>query len=517
MAAPPAIAEAFRNLQAGNAALALEVARKAALSSPHLARARLAEGIALRMLGRLDESRAALARAATLDPSDYAIAYEIGVVHQLQGDLAAAAAQFEQARGLNPGFFAAHFSAGSLRFDRKEWDAAAERFRAALAVQPGQPDALGNLTRALQLAGRADEAEHALVHALAADPHDFHTLRTFGRFSVARGNFKRAATLFTEAWRARPDDEALPIFVAQVELLLGRWEAAWTAYGQRETRRQLEHPRAANAAAYRVPEIAALRGRDVCLVAEQGLGDILFFLRWAPLIAAAGARLRFLGPKRLHSVLARTGLFETLHEHGDASLPATALPLLVGDLPQVAALHDPLSVPSLRIAPLPRKIAHWRSRLEHAGPRPWVGATWRAGLPPEQLAYGLFKTVPQEPFFAAIAGLGGTTVALQRQPAAGEIDAAREWLGRELHDFSDANDDLEDALALVALIDRHVGVSNTNTHLAAAAGATADVLVPFPPEWRWRIEGESPWFPGFRVHRQAVDGDWSRALAQLAR
>jgi hypothetical protein len=41
------------------------------------------------------------------------------------------------------------------------------------------------------------------------------------------------------------------------------------------------------------------------------------------------------------------------------------------------------------------------------------------------------------------------------------------------------------------------------------------VLVPFPPEWRWRAEGESRWFPGFRVLRQDVDGSWERALAAL--
>ncbi len=517
MPAPPALGEAFRHLQAGNAALALEVARGIALSSPRSARARLAEGIALRMLGRLDEASSALARAATLDPRDHAIAYELGVVRQLQGDLSAAAAQFEQSRRLNPGFFAAHFSAGSLCFDRKEWDAAAERFGAALAVQPGQSDALSNLTRALQLAGRPDDAERALVNALAADPHDFDTLRTFGRFSVARGNFKRAATLFTEAWHARPDDEALPIFVAQVELLLGRWEAAWSAYAQRAPRTQLASVRAAAGLPYRLPELAELRGRDVCLVAEQGFGDTLFFLRWAPLVAAAGARLAFVGPTGLHSLLARSGLFDALHGPGDANLPATALPLLVGDLPRIASKHDPLGVQSLRIAPLPEKLAHWRARLEQAGPRPWVGATWRAGLPPEQLAHGLYKTVPLEPFFAATAHLGGTTVALQRRPAAEEIDAAGKVLGRPLHDFSDANADLEDALALVALLDHYIGVSNTNMHLAAAAGTTADVLVPFPPEWRWRIDGESPWFPGFRVHRQGVDGDWSHVLGQLAR
>lgn len=26
---------------------------------------------------------------------------------------------------------------------------------------------------------------------------------------------------------------------------------------------------------------------------------------------------------------------------------------------------------------------------------------------------------------------------------------------------------------------------------------------------------ESPWFPGFSVYRQGVDGDWTRALARI--
>lgn len=513
MASPDDVVEAFRQLQAGNAARALELAR----AHPEAARARLAEGIALRMMKRLDEAGSALARAAQLDPRDAAIAYESGVVRQLQGDMAAALEQFELARALKPAFFAAQFSAGSLRFDRREWDAAAERFRAALAVQPGQADALANLAQALRLGGRMDEAEKALVHALAANPHDFHTLRTFGQFSVANGNYARAAKLFTEAWRARPDDGALPIFIAQAELLQDRWDAAWAAYRHREPRKHLERALAAEGATYRIPALAQLRGQAVCVIAEQGVGDVLFFLRWAPQLAAAGARLSFLGESRLHSMLARTGLFTTLHEFGDPAAPGAALPLLVGDLPQLAGMPDPLTLQSLSIAPLPERLDLWRARLERAGPRPWIGLTWRAGLPPEELAHGLYKTVPLEPFFRAAGALGDTAVALQRRPRPGEIDAAAPWLGRPLHDFSAMNEDLEDALALVALLDRHVGVSSTNMHLAAAAGATADVLVGFPPEWRWRPHGDSPWFPGFRIHRQQPNGDWTQAFAALAR
>ena len=509
----PVVAEAFRQLQAGNAARALEIAREAVRAGPQ-ARAFLAEGIALRMLGRHDEALAALDRAARLDPRDHATAYESGVVHQLKGESDAALAKFEECRSLKPGFFAAHFSSGSMRLDRGDWEGAIERFRAALALEPRQVEALRHLARALQRAGRHAEAENAFVHALAANPHDVNVLRAFGQFSAGRGNFRRAATLYAEAARALPDDEVLPIHVAHAELLQGRWTQAWSAYSRRATRRQVEKTLAAQGAAYSVPALESLAGRDVQLIAEQGYGDILFFLRWAPIVERAGARLRFVGPRELHSLLERTRLFSALHDFKARDTPA-AVPVLVGDLPMAARSVDPTTVASLRIPPLPDRVEHWKTALARAGPRPWIGLTWRAGKP---LADGgLHKAVPLESFMEAVAPLAGTAVALQRAPGSGEIEAAARALGRPLADFSRMNDDLEDALALVSLLDRHVGVSNTNMHLAAAAGATADVLVPFPPEWRWRTEGDSPWFPGFRVHRQPVDGDWTAALAGIAR
>jgi hypothetical protein len=124
--------------------------------------------------------------------------------------------------------------------------------------------------------------------------------------------------------------------------------------------------------------------------------------------------------------------------------------------------------------------------------------------------------VPAHELFAALASVPGTVFALQRGASDEELAMAGAALGRPVHDLSLECEDPEDALAVVALVDRHVGVSSTNMHLAALAGRSAEVLVPFPPEWRWRPEGESPWFPGFRVLRQSSDGAWSRALAALA-
>ncbi len=73
-------------------------------------------------------------------------------------------------------------------------------------------------------------------------------------------------------------------------------------------------------------------------------------------------------------------------------------------------------------------------------------------------------------------------------------------------------------LALLALLDDYVTVSNTNVHLRAGAGRTSRVLVPNPPEYRWMAEGdESPWFQGSTVYRQRLDGDWGAAFQALSK
>jgi len=441
----PALAEALRRLQAGDAAAALRAASAIVEVDPKNVRAHLVAGIALRTLDRIEESRAALERAAALDPRDYAPQFELGVLCEGAGQPQAAVEHFQRAAALRPDFTPARYAG----------------------------------------------------------------LRAMGRLAVRRAGYARAAELFAEALALAPDDADLHLFLAQVLLLLGRFDAAWAPYAMRDSRRAFEREAAAAGHPYRVPALADLSGVNVALVAEQGLGDSLFFLRFVPRLKGVARRIAFAGEPRLAPLLARTGLFDAFTARPEAS----DIPLLVADLPQVLGPGADLFAPSLGAAPTEERVREWRARLEAAGPRPWLAVTWRAGTRPEVVRQALSKNVPVGQLFGALAPWHGTVFALQRGVEVGELAAARAALGHPVHDLSRAGGDLEDLLAIVACVDRHVGVSSTNMHLAALAGTTADVLVPFPPEWRWRTEGASPWFPGFRVHRQAPDGDWARALA----
>ena len=117
----------------------------------------------------------------------------------------------------------------------------------------------------------------------------------------------------------------------------------------------------------------------------------------------------------------------------------------------------------------------------------------------------------------AFAKAGGTLIALQRNPQSGEIERLAASAHRPVHDLSPLNEDLEAMLALLALIDDYVGVSNTNMHLRAGLGRSARVLVPFPSEWRWTFNKErSPWFPEFPLYREDRKSGWAAALRRLS-
>ncbi|APV49611.1 hypothetical protein BWI17_07930 [Betaproteobacteria bacterium GR16-43] len=506
MAAPskPSVVAAFQRLQAGDALGAIELARALSASEPGNARARLVEGIALRGLAQLEAARVALEAAAALDPRDYAAAYELGLLHDQGGDANAALAHFDRAAQLRANFPPAIYAAATHRVRRKEWDVALRGFDAVVALDARNADAHAGRGTALLGQGRRDESEAAFQQARALDPGHVETLKALGRFQVSRGDFPEAARLYHAAAARAGDDSVLPLYIAQCELLTGRWDAGWAAYRGREGR----------ARPYRPLPATGTEGKRVVLIGEQGLGDVLFFLRFAPALRAA--RLDFAGDPRLHSLLARTGHFTQFAAEVQGLDAGADLEIPVGDLPDFTHASVP-TPPTLRAEPDAARVHAWKARLEKLGPRPWTGVAWRAGLPASVLAHGLYKNAPMEELFAALRPGGGTMMAIQRKPEAGEIERAGAALGAKVHDLSAMNDDLEEALALLAALDRHVAVSNTNIHLAALAGRTAQVLVPFPPEWRWMHAGPSPWYPGFDVLRQGVDGSWREALAALAK
>ena len=445
------------------------------LASPGAALdALLQRSLAAHQQGRVDDAERGYREALAQDPGNAIATHYLGMVAWQRGDLATAEAMMRESIRANGSIADFHNNFGLLLRDTGRIDAAIAAFHATLAVDPGWFEAHNNLGLALEGAGRWDEAVAAYRAAIAAQP----------AFAAAQQNLGRAL------------------------LTRGEFGAGWTHYRWRLAAQGLAR---AGPDPHDRPLPASLHGRRFALRSEQGIGDVLFFLRFAPELTRRGARLAFRGDARLHGMLARTGLFDLGVAPGDAPL-GELQGLYVGDLPWLLGADDPARFPApLALSPLPERIVSMRARLEAAGPRPWTALTWRGGVASAGPARTQVKELSPSRLGEALRGRSGTWIGIQRLPRPGEFAAFTEALGATVHDFSGANEDLEEMLALLALADDYVGVSNANAHLRAGAraGAAMQVLVPHPPEWRWGLAGEvSPWFPAMRVVRQQPDGRW---------
>lgn len=435
--------------------------------------ARVQRALQLHRQGQLGEAERLYRDILREDP-DHAIAtHYLGLAAWHRGDRIEAERLMRAALALDGSVPDFHGNLGLLLRDTGRLDEAIACHRKALEVDPGWLEAFSNLGLALEAAGRSDEAVAAYREAIAREP----------RFAEAHQNL------------------ALALFVR------GEFRAGLPHYRWRLAAQGLA-PGAPDPAACAWP--ARLDGRHLALVAEQGLGDALFFLRFAPEAARRGARLAFRGDSRLHPLLRRTELFEA--GLAEAAAPVEGLePTFIGDLPWLLGLDEPARFPPpLPLRPERGRLEAWRGKLAALGPAPRIALTWRAGTSvPGGPARNLLKHLPPAVLGQRLRGTNATWISVQRHPSGGEREALEQALGAPVHDASYANDDLEEVFALISAVDDYVGVSNTNTHLRAATGGRMTVLVPHPPEWRWGLSGpRSPWFPTATVERQKPGGRW---------
>ncbi len=323
--------------------------------------------------------------------------------------------------------------------------------------------------------------------------------RYLGQVKCAIENYQRILKL-------QPDNNEARFSLGVIHLSQGNLTQGWELYTCRESPK---HPYSNNIKNLALKD---LTGKNILLTREQGIGDELFFLRYAPRLLDLVTSLDYLvTPKIAPLVKQQEFLANVLENERDIDRNYD-LTISVGDLPYLFKSEEEYYPPSLSLKPDSRLEAEVEKCLKDAGPPPYYGITWRAGQQVEKL---LFKQMPVEKLWETVKDLPGTILILQRNPTSEEI----EKLGalktdQNVIDMSTYNENIPKLLALLNLLHEYIGVSNTNVHLRQALGKPSHVFVEFPAEWRWMIQGnESPWFPGCSIYRQLPNKNWAQAVS----
>jgi tetratricopeptide (TPR) repeat protein len=161
--------EAARRNAIGVALMNQQLTEKAAaeFEAAHAADAKSAipvlnRGIALLYLQKLPEAEAALRRAATMAPNDPRTWYNLGLTEMDEANQKEAIEDMRKVVAIDPHDADAHYFVGSLDMSMGDPNAAIGEFETALKLEPRHASAEFGLARALQRAGRVDEAHEHL-------------------------------------------------------------------------------------------------------------------------------------------------------------------------------------------------------------------------------------------------------------------------------------------------------------------------------------------------------------------
>ncbi len=498
--------------------------------SPDYAEAYNNKGVVLEQIGELDQAILCFADAVRKKGNypDAQASFEqllkkLGTsstwVQRLKGEMEDGVADYERLVEEYPDVPEAHNMLGVILCERLRFDEGLEHYRKAVMLKPNFVEAINNIGVALHELNRPSEAIPYYHRALELNPGDPQIHCNLGAAYQETLNLQGSEQELREALAGKPDYPEAHYNLSLLELTTGRFAQGWRDYIHRSS---LKDKSAAFALAEK-PLPMDLNGKRILIRRNQGLGDELFFLRFAEELKRRGAWICYAASPKLAPVVSRLScLDQVIIKDVDAAPINLDYAFSVAELPLALGMSSWDDIPpSISLPVEPTVLERTRSRLAKLGAGPFVGVTWRAGTP-RQVKHANqrlpLKTLPLEAFAKAVSGASGQILILQRNPEPGEIERFSQALGRPVHDFCSLNENLDEMLALVSLLDDYIGVSNTNTHLRAAVGKVGHTLVPTTTlDWRWLAQGdESPWYPGFRIHRQSGNGSWDGALAGLA-
>ena len=395
-----------------------------------------------------------------------------------QGRLDEAAAQARRSLEINPDGAVAQTVFGMVHWQRGEPHEGIEHLRRALAIRPDLAPAHNGLGLCLSQLGDHDAALREYETALILKP------------DYAHARFNRAMQL----------------------LRRGRYDVGWVEYEWRWASGQLTWPE--------IPrpkwDGAPLNGRSLLVHTEQGIGDVLMFLRFLPRIKRRpGDRLVFACQKALHSLLTNLPFVDDWFPidqpaaiNFEVYTPMLSLPGLLG----VGERDIDHPVPYL--TPDPALAEKWRPRVA-ALPGTKVGICWQ-GSP--TFTGDQLRSIPLAEFAPLATVPGVTLVSLQKGAGEEQIAANRDAVPATVFDDLDAAAPFVDTAAVIQHLDLVITSDTAIAHLAGALGRPVWLALPLDCDWRWgNGRADSPWYPTMRLFRQTRFREWEGVFEEMAK
>ena len=424
-----------------------------------------------------------------------------------QGQLQQALSESNQMLEQFPNSVVLYNISGASNAGLMQFDAAIDSYKQALKIKPDYAEAYYNMGVALNDKGNPKAAIESYKQALKIKPDYAEAYNNIGNVLKDQGDLEAAIDSYKQAININPDYAEAYYNLSLLHLLRGNLDEGFKYH---EWRLKIKKPTAAPVRTNLIWDgEQSLSGKHFVVYEEQGLGDIIQFCRYLPVLEQKGANVTFKVKSNLHALLqtmdSKTSLNTRLPEENkiDFELPMMSLPLAL----KTTVETIPAQIPYLYADDQRKK--RWNEKLGNKTVTRiglvWSGSTWHKNDHNRSLLLNQLTSLLVLPV---------EFHSLQKEVR--EIDI------KTLTDFPKINQhqddllDFSDTAALIDEMDLVISVDTAVAHLSGAMGKKTFILLPYSPDYRWMLDrADSPWYPTATLFRQPSVGDWDSVISEI--
>lgn len=430
-----------------------------------------------------------------------------------KGNYQEAVTCYNQARALNPKSPSVNFNLGLtwLKLGEKndDYKQAVSYFRAAYSLNPNAEQIMTSLANALLMSGELDEAITIFKKVLLNNPQSYAAHIGIGQSLERKNNVTEAIPYYKKAIEINPDLPNAHVALAGSYFFIGNYEEGFKEYEHRWNMTNL--PEETKKIKW---DGANPKGKKIFLIGENGLGDIIQFIRFARQLKEKEATVSVMVQEPLMNLFAQC-------DYIDEVLPRRTRPdcdeyTLLQSLPYLfKTTEQSLPTPPYLKADQ-TLVTHWKEQLKD-DPNFKVGICWMSGGDKGHVPQGK-RSIPLK-LFEPLAHIEGVSFySLYRGEGENQLqDLPKTFVVHSFDsDFDTKHGGFMDTAALMMNLDLIITIDTSVAHLAGALAVPTWTLLPFTPDPRWMLERtDTPWYPTMYLFRQSSPGRWDIVIENV--
>ena len=404
---------------------------------------------------------------------------------------------------------------GLAHFQQRKFNKAKSYFLLSLKLQPNNINALNMLGNAYEKLGNSNKAKNFYDEALKLKPNNKMTLNNLAALSFYNGDLLTAEKSYLEAIEKTRNNYEAMYNLAQCQLAQLNFTEGWKHFKFRWLANQFNSPKIAiNLSEFKLSSDK----KNLLIWAEQGLGDIILFLRFLRNLEPHVDNLFIKIDKRLHQLIKRN-FTKTyfINENMDILKNKINCQLPIGDTGSLFIKNksDLKSYSQKYIKSDPVRTNNLKKYLKKKE-QFICGLSWVS----KNEDIGANKSITLETLKPILSLQNIKFIDLQYN----DTKAEREHFFLENNisinkiEEIDSFNDIEGITSLIDACDFIITVSNTNAHIAGALGKKTLLLLPKGKGrlWYWSLnKNNSLWYSSVEVIEQDFPGEWEPVISEV--